>query len=354
MSLHARFAPRDIAGKTESGTAESNFDLALLLLSHKTKIRYFRSNKSNPTKTIMVIKANNRSSITHVDADAEATISTTIDAKAPENEMSDKIAAIKAYFATLDGKPDSFGRFEKEFQKTVHPKVVLESDQHPDMRYDDLVHLVKTHFIPKGCVSELMEVIDNGDGTLTSVVNNHLPGEDGDITYQRAYFNDDDQVIKVVTTSSFGDMVGRVEALAEEKYESFSNVEDVVELYRQFLGTFDGSSGSNVAHQELFNQLFADDFVLVTEDGIKDREFFRNYVGSVADEGEKVCSSTVKALSDDKVLLDFYVGKSVHFVRVHNIATIGEGGKVTRSEPAIIKEDAFRSIYESLEKKILE
>ena len=303
----------------------------------------------------MVIKANNRSSITRVDADAdaEATISTTIDAKGPQNDMSDKIAAIKAYFATLDGKPDSFERFEKEFQKTVHPDVVLESDQHPDMRYDDLIHLVKTHFIPKGCVSELMEVIDNGDGTLTSVVNNHLPGEDGDITYQRAYFNYDDQVIKVVTTSQFGDMVGRVEAL-EQQHESFSKVEDVVELYRQFLGTFDGSSGADVAHQELFDQLFADDFVLVTEDGVKDRGFFRNYVGSVADEGRKVCGTTVKALSDDKILLDFYVGKSVHFVRVHNIATIGKGGKVIRSEPAIIKEDAFRAIYESLEKKMLE
>ena len=303
----------------------------------------------------MVIKANTRSSITHVDADAEATISTTIEAKAPQNDMSDKIASIKAYFATLDGKPDSFERFEKEFQKTVHPEVVLESDQHPDMRYDDLIHLVKTHFIPKGCVSELMEVIDNGDGTLTSVVNNHLPGEDGDITYQRAHFNDNGQVVKVVTTSQFGDMCGRVEALAEQKYDSSSNVEDVVDLYRQFLGTFDGSSGADVAHQKLFDQLFADDFVLVTEDGVKDREFFRNFVGSVAaDEGRKVSGAAVKALSDDKVLLDFYVGKSVHFVRVHNIATIGKGGKVIRSEPAVTTEDAFRAIYESLEKKMLE
>lgn len=127
-----------------------------------------------------------------------------------------------------------------------------------------------------------------------------------------------------------------------------------VELYRRFLGTFDGSSGADVAHQEQFDQLFADDFVLVTEDGIKDRSFFRNYVGSVADEGRKVCGTTVKALSDDKVLLEFYVGTNVPFVRVHNIATIGKGGKVIKSEPAVIKEDAFRTIYESLEKNKLE
>lgn len=308
----------------------------------------------------MVIKVNNRSSITHVDADAEATISTTIDAtatssaKATTNDMSDKIAAVKAYFATLDGKPGSFERFEKQHKALSHPDIVMKSDQHDDMGYDDLIHFVKNYFIPNGCVSELMQVIDNGDGTLTSVVNNHVPGEDGDITYQRAYFNDDGQVTKVVTTSEFGEMVGRVEALAEHNDGSPSNVEDIVKLYHEFLGTFDGSSGAAAAHQELFDQLFGEDFVLVTEDGIKDRQFFRNYVGHVADEGRKVCGAAVKALSDDKVLLDFYVGTHVHFVRVHNIATIGEDGKVLRSEPVVIAEDAFSSIYDSLEKKMLE
>ena len=146
-------------------------------------------------------------------ADADATISTIIGHTDKKDGMSDNIDSIKAYFSTLDGKPDSFERFEEQFHMLIHPDVVVKSYQHDDMKYDDLIHLVKTHFIPKGCVSELQRVVDNGDGTLTSVVNNHLPGEDGDVTYQRAYFNDEGMVVKVITTSQFGDLVDRVEAL---------------------------------------------------------------------------------------------------------------------------------------------
>ena len=88
-------------------------------------------------------------------------------------------------------------------------------------------------------------VIDNGDGTLTSVVNNHLPGENGDITYQRSYFDDEGQVVKVVTTFQFGELVDRVEALPESKESaSTTGIDEIVELCRQFLGTLNGSSGA--------------------------------------------------------------------------------------------------------------
>ena len=184
----------------------------------------FITKQLNKTFAIMV----HSSSIIHADAaDADATISAIvdhadkkngmIDHTNKKNDMSDNIDSIKAYFSTLDGKPDSFERFEEQFHKLIHPDVVVKSYQHDDMKYDDLIHLVKTHFIPKGCISELLEVIDNGDGTLTSVVNNHLPGEDGDVTYQRAYFNDEGMVVKVMTTSQFGDLVDRVEALSRKE-----------------------------------------------------------------------------------------------------------------------------------------
>ena len=73
-------------------------------------------------------------------------------------------------------------------------------------------------------------VIDNGDGTLTSVVNNHLPGENGDITYQRSYFNDEGQVVKVVTTFQFGELVDRVDALPESKESaSTTGIDEIVD-----------------------------------------------------------------------------------------------------------------------------
>ena len=130
---------------------------------------------------------------------------------ASTDDMAEKVAMITEYFACLNGKPDAWERFEPMLRRTVHPDVVVETNN-GDMGYDDLAALVREKYIPNGCISELVSVHDTGDGTLTNTVNNHLPDEDGDITLQKVYFKDE-KVIRVTSTVEFGVMLDRVSAL---------------------------------------------------------------------------------------------------------------------------------------------
>ena len=260
-------------------------------------------------------------------------------------DMTEKIAMIKEYFACLDGEPDSWARFEPMLRRTVHPDVVIETSNEDDnMGYDDLAALVRDKFIPSGCISELVDIHDKGDGTLTITVNNHLPGEHGDITLQKVYFKDG-KVIRVTSTVEFSDMLDRVSAL--EKASAVKNIDAVVVLYRRFLTSFNGTSSSAAKVNGLFDDLFDESFVLVTEDGNKEYEDFRSFIISIVTDKQRIRVDAVEAIASNKIKVKFDVGKEDHYVKVDRIATV-ENGKIVRSEPvANVDDNSFTKIFNS-------
>jgi hypothetical protein len=218
------------------------------------------------------------------------------------------------------------------------------------MGCDDLAALVREKYIPNGCISELVSVHDNGDGTLTNTVNNHLPDEDGDITLQKVYFKDE-KVIRVTSTVEFGVMLDRVSAL--ETPSIVTDIDVFVARYREFLQSIDGSS--NASKLRGFDELFDEKFTFVTEDGNKDASFFKSYVRMVANDGQfiRIDDVLVAVVDSDKIHVKFDVGKRDHYVKVNRIVRV-KNGKVVRSEPvASIDDDSFTKVYSStFEKEI--
>mmetsp|Transcript_37704 Transcript_37704/g.82620 ORF Transcript_37704/g.82620 Transcript_37704/m.82620 type:complete len:288 (-) Transcript_37704:66-929(-) len=258
---------------------------------------------------------------------------------ASADDMAEKITMVTEYFACLNGKPDAWERFEPMLRRTVHPDVVVETNT-GDMGYDDLAALVRDKYIPNGCIAELVSVHDNGDGTLTNTVNNHLPGEDGDTTLQKVYFKDG-KVIRVTSTVEFGVMLDRVSAL--EVPSTLPDIGDVAALYREFLQSIDGSSnGSKLTG---FDEVFDEKFTFVTEDGNKDVSFFKSYVEKIASDGQLVRIDDVEVVDSDKIRVKFDVGKRGHFVKVDRIKTV-KNGKIVRSEPVASTDgDSFTKVY---------
>jgi hypothetical protein len=247
-------------------------------------------------------------------------------------DIKNKITLMQKYFESLDGTdPKAFERFEPIFRKMIHPNIVVESDDHPDMHYDDLLSLVRDNFLPSGCVSELLNTIDNGDGTITAIVNNHLPGESGDVTRQRAYFSEDGRVIRVSTKCQFGQMIDRVTALRNSSSEP-SDVGIVVDRYRAFLEAFDGSDQAPLKIDDLYENLFHKDFVLVTEEGEKNLADFKSFTKATAEAGQRVEVESIEAVGPDLISLSFHVIKNSSIVLVQRIATIKDG-RIIRSDP---------------------
>ena len=119
--------------------------------------------------------------------------------------MVGNIQRLREYLAALDGKPDAFDRFEKHIDRVLAKDVIwCNDDDGSTMNYDEIVALLRDKFIPSGCYPVLESVEDNGDGSLTVVINNHLPGEKGDATRQILYYGDDDLLHKLVSTGLIG------------------------------------------------------------------------------------------------------------------------------------------------------
>ena len=115
--------------------------------------------------------------------------------------MVGNIQRLREYLAALDGKPDAFDRFEKHIDRVLAKDIVwCNDDDGSTMNYDEIVVTLRDKFIPSGCYPVLESVVDNGNGSLTVVINNHLPGEKGDATRQVLYYGDDDLLHKLVST----------------------------------------------------------------------------------------------------------------------------------------------------------
>ena len=127
--------------------------------------------------------------------------------------MVGNIQRLREYLAALDGKLDAFERFEKHIDRVLAKDIVwCNDDDGSTMNYDEIVASLRDKYIPNGCYPILESVEENGDGSLTVVINNHLPGEKGDATRQTLYYGDDDLLHKLVSTGLM-ETFGRVKEL---------------------------------------------------------------------------------------------------------------------------------------------
>lgn len=119
---------------------------------------------------------------------------------ANQEGMTGNVQRMRDYLAALDGSPDAFKRFEPHIDRVLSKDIVWEDGAGTKMNYDEIIVLLRDHYIPNGCKPVLESVqVNEDDKTITVVINNHLPGEDGDATRQVLYYGDDDLIHRLVS-----------------------------------------------------------------------------------------------------------------------------------------------------------
>lgn len=132
-------------------------------------------------------------------------------------DMSAKVDEIKSYFAELNWSKDAWTRFEPKFEALIHPDLVIEAGPGQTISHNDLKSLCRDKLSPNGCGVIILDVTNNGDGTITYVKQNVLPvgGKDGQITAQRAYFADDGRIIRITSSEQLGKVFDQVKAMGK-------------------------------------------------------------------------------------------------------------------------------------------
>ncbi|KAL9178542.1 hypothetical protein ACHAXT_001880 [Thalassiosira profunda] len=123
---------------------------------------------------------------------------------AEQDGMAGNIQRLKDYLKALDGSPDAFSRFEPHIDRVLSKNITWENDEGAKLNYDEVIELIRDRYIPNGCYPTLESVEVNDDGrSLTVVINNHLPGEDGDVTRQVLYYGDDDRIYRLLSSGLY-------------------------------------------------------------------------------------------------------------------------------------------------------
>mmetsp|Transcript_10006 Transcript_10006/g.21625 ORF Transcript_10006/g.21625 Transcript_10006/m.21625 type:complete len:464 (-) Transcript_10006:1541-2932(-) len=206
-------------------------------------------------------------------------ISATIEAsiKSSTNDMPKKIDQIKEYYAAIDGSTDQINSIMPLLVKLFHPQLVIESNINT-IPYEDFVCLVHK-FARNGCVAELVDIHDNDDGSCTVIVNNHLPGENGDVTKQRVFFKDE-MIVRITAEETyerkFGAMLDRVSGLSTDGLPT-----DIVDMYARMLNCFDGSDAAFETAEPIIDEIFDANLVVVHGDNsIMDMAGFKSFASA--------------------------------------------------------------------------
>ena len=188
----------------------------------------------------MVIKTSNSSSNT------AAYISTSTSANnkhvASSTSMADQMAMMTNYFATFDGSERAASAFQEAFRVAFHPDVVIEVSGGNHLDYDAAVECIQAA-CDKGGYADLLDISDNGDGTATMIINNHIPVDGApadDVTNQIAYFRDG-KVIKVHAVDTDATQFGQMVANCQQCIADKPKMETLLARYIEMISCFDGS-----------------------------------------------------------------------------------------------------------------
>ncbi|KAL7553999.1 hypothetical protein ACHAWF_017363 [Thalassiosira exigua] len=169
-----------------------------------------------------------------------------------------EIQKLVDYFAILDGSPDAAKKFQRQFNDTFHPDVVIElPGSRENLNYQAAVECIQAG-LNRGSRADLIEIVENNDGTATMTICNNVPGLKDDVTRQVAYFKEG-KVIRVHAVdqdkSKFGNMVSHYQRCAHKA--SIPEIQKLVDYF----AIFDGSPGAVKQFQQAFRNTFHPDVV---------------------------------------------------------------------------------------------
>lgn len=191
---------------------------------------------------------------------------------------------VTAYFATLNGAPDSAERFQSAFRQTFHPDLIIESKQ-GNMTHDE-AYLAISAMIARGFWAELQSIQDNGDGTATMTIRNHIPTTDDDstqqddkkedVTRQIISFHPNGQGIRVHAIDSDSIQFGTVVKRAREIQQ-----QDLASKYASMIACLDGSPNAFAKVEPIFNEIYDHDALTIEYDCGKGKLDFDGFMALV-------------------------------------------------------------------------
>lgn len=269
--------------------------------------------------------------------------------KSSSPTMSVQMYKISAYFKTLDGSPNAAQRFEAAFREAFHPDFSLESSGSGSLTYEEVVSMVRS-LTERGGYANLLQIVDNGDGTATMTIDNHLPGEiGGDVTHQLVWFREG-KAVKVRAIEADEDQFGAVIRRILRAAVSWSNQADdiVAEKYTRMIACFDGSPNAYAKAEPLIDEIFNRNLVIEHESHVKmDFDGFKEWASTFSKERNV---ATMKKLEKTKNGIRVWIGNIVNGVDLGVSEQVGtiENGKIVHWTASPKDKDNFNRLVSSV------
>ena len=184
--------------------------------------------------------------------------------------MTEQIESLVFYFKTFGEAGND--EFELAFQEAFHRDFVLESTK-GNMNLKELFVMVKA-LRSRGSLVEVLDSIDNGDGTATLTIRFTLGREESPDVVRRRYWFHDGKAIRAACLKSdqFDNVIQKAQIRA------------VAELQKQMIACFDGSSDAYAKAEPIIDQLCHVDYVMEAGDGSKmNLQQFKSWAKGFAD-----------------------------------------------------------------------
>lgn len=168
------------------------------------------------------------------------------------------LLSLKEFYSRLDGSRYVWEDVKPLVRSNFHPdfKCILDDKE---IGYHDFIALL-AKFTQNGCIAHLEHAREEHDGSVSVIVNNVLPKEDGDVTLQRLFY-EDEMIIRCEPVGThkakFRALLDRVLALPEEDRE--------IQSLKEFISNFDGTHDAWENIQPILSSVFHSDFKLVLD-----------------------------------------------------------------------------------------
>lgn len=248
----------------------------------------------------------------------------------PEEDR--EIQSLKEYVSKFDGTRNAWENIQPKLGSIFRSdcKLVLDTKE---LNFSGIVEFAhKAAHI--GCIRKLEHAYKNCDGSVTLILNNHLPDKDGIITEQTMHFHEG-MVIKCEAAPAdkmkFSAFVHDVLALSpkgEKGPNSYVYDALITEKLTGFISVLDGSLDAWSRAKPLLEDLYHCDTIFVTEKGGKDREWFKCFVETFTNNRNIASIESVQRTGMElRVCTSFVVmGKAIGSVEQR--AVINKSGKI--------------------------